>query len=625
MKLYNNSMISVTGISQIPVLTLFLILLLFSMPVEIAIGQDPSMNWDKPAADLQNTNYNPQTAINKDNVDKLVLKWIYQVPEDPYKLSFIAPSLGLQTAPLVVHGIVYLETFYNRVIALNAETGAEVWRYQVNVTEFLDEDWWCGRRDSAGECIWGVLSQKSLLYHDGLIYFMASDCRVIGLDATDGTEKFLIKDVCKDIPGNTGAYFGEHAPIIVDNILIARPSTQDGGGRGFVSAYDLQTKELLWRWFSVPPSGGDPDWDFKDAAKGNIDPFEGDWGTTDYIGGGAVWTLIAADQQTRMIYFSTGSVPGLYDAALRPGPNLYASSIIGLDLDTGELVWYYSVAPHDINDHEVGWSVMLIDANIMGEQKQVVVAGSKTDHVYVLDSMTGVPVYDPIKLTQPAFNVINDNAGNDADLFASQESLVGKSFCPGGNGGIEHPPAFHDNVLFVASQKVCWTVAKGPVDYKGKDLDGFLYSAAPGEKQNSTLFAIDISDGSIKWLFEMPNRYQSSGVTVTGDVVYAVDRASVLYALDADTGELLRRVQWGGLGAGSVTVGATARGEVMLFVPSGGGQIATNTPGIIAAFALPDNGQSDLGLVGNSTETILILVALLTTGIAIYTVIRSRK
>ena len=123
----------------------------------------------------------------------------------------------------------------------------------------------------------------------------------------------------------------------------------------------------------------------------------------------------------------------------------------------------------------------------------------------------------------------------------------------------------------------------------------------------------------------MPNRYQSSGVTVTGDVVYAVDRASVLYALDADTGELLRRVQWGGLGAGSVTVGATARGEVMLFVPSGGGQVATNTPGIIAAFALPDNGQSDLGLVGDSTETLLILVALLTTGIAIYTVIRSRK
>ena len=166
---------------------------------------------------------------------------------------------------------------------------------------------------------------------------------------------------------------------------------------------------MLWRWFSVPPSGGDPDWDFKDADKGNIEPFEGDWGTTDYIGGGAVWTLIAADQQTRMIYFSTGSVPGLYDAALRPGPNLYASSLIGLDLDTGELVWYYAVAPHDINDHEVGWSVMLIDANIMGEQKQVVVAGSKTDHVYVLDLIISIKVKAYISIISQGFHSYASN------------------------------------------------------------------------------------------------------------------------------------------------------------------------------------------------------------------------
>jgi len=195
-----------------------------------AESQDPSLNWIHPAIDLQNTNFSPQTVITKDNINALELRWIYQVPEDPFKIPFVAPSLGLQTPPLLVSGIAYITPFYNRVIALNAESGAEVWRYQVNVTEFLDEEWW-----------WPVLSQKGLNYHEGVIYMMASDCRIIGLDAVNGEELFVIRDVCKDVPGNTGFYFGEHAPLIFDDLIIARASTQDGGGRGFVVAYDLNS------------------------------------------------------------------------------------------------------------------------------------------------------------------------------------------------------------------------------------------------------------------------------------------------------------------------------------------------------------------------------------------------
>ena len=284
---------------------LILILLIASIPA--VISQKPEFNWVSPAANLQNTNTHQQTSINNNNVDNLVLSWIYQVPEDPFKIPYVAPSLGLQTAPLIVNGIAYIATFYNRIIAINAETGAEVWQYQVNVMEFVDEEWW-----------WPVLSQKSITYHEGVIYFMASDCRVISLDAINGEEIFVIKDVCKDVEGNTGLYFGEHSPIIFDNLLIARPSVQDGGGRGFVVAYDVNTQKEIWRWFSIPPSGGDPDWDFKDADKGNIKPYRNDWGDSDLIGGGAVWSMFAIDEDTRTLYFSTGSSSGVFDAALRP-------------------------------------------------------------------------------------------------------------------------------------------------------------------------------------------------------------------------------------------------------------------------------------------------------------------
>ena len=581
-----------------------------------AQSQDASLNWIHPAIDLQNTNFSPQTVITKDNINALELRWIYQVPEDPFKIPFVAPSLGLQTPPLLVSGIAYITPFYNRVIALNAESGAEVWRYQVNVTEFLDEEWW-----------WPVLSQKGLNYHEGVIYMMASDCRIIGLDAVNGEELFVIRDVCKDVPGNTGFYFGEHAPLIFDDLIIARASTQDGGGRGFVVAYDLNSHDEVWRWFSAPPAGGDPEWDFADAHKGNIDPFRGDWGDTDLIGGAAIWSLIAVDEDTRIIYFATGSVPGVFDAALRPGPNLYASSIVALNADTGDMVWYYAIAPHDINDHETGWSVILADANIGNERRKVIIAGSKTDYLYVLDAANGEPVYDPLKLGQPSFNVPNDNAGNNADLTISQRTLVGKIFCPGGNGGMEHPPAFADNTIYVATQRVCWTLVEGPVNYKGKDIDGFIYGASTGERQNSTLYAIDVSDGSIKWTFEMPNRYQSAGITVSGGVVYAVDRASVWYALDQETGTMLRRSQFGGLGAGTVTLGATARGEMMLFLPAGGGQVAANTPGILVAFGLPEgvSGNSGPNIVGSPTELVSIAVAATAAIVAVVVVLRSRR
>ena len=591
---------------------LVLMILMASMPTIVA--QELVFNWLKPAVNDHNTNFHPQNSINRDNVKNLVLSWIYQVPEDPFKIPYVAPSLGLQTAPLVVSGIVYFTTFYNRVIALNAETGAEIWKYQVDVMEFVDEEWW-----------WPVLSQKSITYENGTIYFMASDCRIIALDALDGSEVFVIPDVCKNVEGNTGFYFGEHAPLIFENLLIARPSVQDGGGRGFVVAYDLDTLKEVWRWFSVPPVGGDPKWDFKDGDKGNIKPFEGDWGETDLIGGGAVWSLITMDEETRTIYFSTGSSPGVIDAALRPGPNLYASSIIALDVDTGKMKWYHQIAPHDINDHEIGWSVILGEIEIAGQRKKAIMAGSKTDHVFVLDALSGKLIHEPLRLGNQAFNVPNDNAGNNADLKISQKTLVGKTFCPGGNGGIEHAGAFASNTLYYVSQKVCWTVTEGPVNYKGKDMQGFIYGAAAGERQNATMFAIDVSDMSIKWVFEMPNRYQSSGVTVSGGVIYAVDRASVMYAIDQETGKEIRRIQWGGLGAGSITLGATARGDMMLFIPSGGGQVAANTPGIIAAFKLPEGATDSSAIIGTTNEIILLLIALIIVISAIYIVFKIRR
>lgn len=600
-------------------LTIFVVAMVTSSPIAYS-QQQTGFNWFYPAYDNHNSNFNPQNVINKDNINRLELKWLFQVPEDPFKIPYVAPSLGLQTSPLIVNGLLYISTYYNRIIALNLETGSEVWQYQVNVSAFEGKKHW-----------WPVLSQKDLHYQDGTLYMMASDCTVYAFDAQTGEVQWTIPDTCVNIPGNTGRYFGEHAPVVFKDKLLVRLSTQEGGGRGFLSAYDLKTRNLLWRWYSVPPAGGDPNWHL-DAVKGNINPYPGDWGTSDLIGGGALWTLMALDEEDNAVYFGTGSSPDSFDAALRPGPNLFADSIVSIDLNTGQLRWYYQTNTHAMHGHEPGWSTMLANIQIDGQMKKVVVAATKNDHIYVLDAKTGKPVYEPIKIGKPYENIINDNAGNSADMTASQKQLLGKIWCPGVNGGVEHPPSFDGKILYVATQRVCGQILTGPVTYKGKIMDGFVYGSAPGARQNSSLFAIDLSSRKIKWVFEMPNRYQSASIVTSGGVVYAIDRAGYMYALNAETGQLLKRWSWGGLGAAGVTIGATARGQMYLLAPSGGGQVGTNSAGVIVAFALPngvspgtspspDQGLSVIGDIGLMAIAIVAVVIVL----AIVMMMNSRK
>src|SRR2546422_4453587 len=134
---------------------------------------------------------------------------------------------------------------------------------------------------------------------------MASDTSLYAFEAVSGQVKFVIPDTGKNIPGNTGYYYGEKAPLIYKNLLIVRGSTTDYGGRGYVAAYDLSTQKLVWSWYSVPPAGGQPNWD-NYSSLGNVQAYQSDWGTTNYVGGGAAWGLMAVDNLKGVLYFLTG-------------------------------------------------------------------------------------------------------------------------------------------------------------------------------------------------------------------------------------------------------------------------------------------------------------------------------
>ena len=576
-------------------------------------------NWRYPAFDQRNSGYNPQTIVNKDNINSLELRWIFQVPGyfeglkglEGYENPHI--PTGIQTVPLSVNGIVYFAADYNRLFAIRAEDKALLWKFTVPVGTFENEKWWSR-----------TLAQHSISYHDDTVWMLASDCTVYGLEPFTGEVKVTIPDTCKDVEGNTGVYFGSFSPLIFKNVLITGPSGGIGE-RGFVAAYDINTGKLLWRWFSIPPSGGDVDWDEKTgASKGNMRAYKGDWGGNDLIGGGSVWSLIALDEDSGTIYFPTSGPTPDYDAAQRPGPNLYASSIVALDVMTGQMKWYYQLNPHDINQHESRWSVILADINMQGSMRKVVVAAAKSNYVYVLDANTGQLVYDPVKVGPASKNVLNSNSGNNADLNLSQKSLLGKEVCPGFLGGIDAAPAFAYQTVFVASQTFCTSVEERTTPYKGKAIEGLEHLTSSRASGESSLYAIDASNGKIKWVFNIPNRQQYAAVTVSGGIVFIPDRQGNVYAVDQKDGRLLRKWDFGGLGGAGVSIGATARGEMMLFMASGGsGEVGTRTTGIVTAFGLPRGstsaapsdlfGPNSLGLLGFGIAVASLAYALVLT------------
>jgi len=560
-------------------------------------------NWPASNYDFQNTNYDPQNVINAGNVGSLRPNWIYQIPVNPYSIPGAPPALGIETQPLIVNGIVYVATPYNRIIALSSSTGNLIWQYQVNMTKFIGEPWWAGAYVISG-----------LSVYNGTAYMMSSDTTVYAFNALNGTVEWTLPDVAKNISGNSGTYYGEKAPILVGDNLIVRASTTDYGGRGFVAAYNINTRTQSWIWYSTPPSTGDPNWDADQCqapCHGNIAPYPNDWGATsqeqNYAGGGAAWGLIAVDDSNGVLYFSTGHPADGYNAALRPGPNLFTDSIVALNSTNGNMLWYYQFTSHDIAEHEGGWSVTLANITVGGQVRHAVIQGAKNNDVYVLDANTGNLIYNPIAVGAKPINNINDGLTSTANLTVSQAAFGNNhEICPGPDGGIEMGPAVANNTLYVVSQNACGLMYGGPYHYKGQTISGFIYGDDPAATQNSTLYAINLSNGQQIWHDNMPNRYQGASAVVSGGVVYTIDRGGVIYEYGQQSGTLINSFNLGGLGAAGVALAENLGGQMQLFAAAGGGDLPNPTPGLLAAYGLPP-GSSSSGSQTSSTSTTLII------------------
>ncbi len=317
-------------------------------------------NWLSHGRTYNEQRFSPLKAINDENVNQVALAWYYSLDT----------RRGQEATPLVVDGVMYFTTAWSKVISLDAASGVRRWEYDPKVPP----EW------AVNACCDVV--NRGVAAWKGKVFVGTLDGRLIALDTAIG--KPVWETLTID-PKMRYAITG--APRVVKGKVIIGNGGAEMGVRGYVSAYDAETGNLVWRFYTVP---GDPSKPFESpflekAAK----TWSGEWWKNG--GGGTVWDAMAYDPQLDLLYIGSGNADPWARRIrnARAQDNLLASSIIALRPDTGEYVWHYQENPGDEWDYDSAEQIILADLRIDGQLRQVLLHAPKNGFFYVLDRATG--------------------------------------------------------------------------------------------------------------------------------------------------------------------------------------------------------------------------------------------
>jgi len=322
-----------------------------------------SKDWPTIGLDYAETRFSKLDQINTDNVKKLGLVWSYSLDS----------SRGVEATPLVVDGIMYVTGPWSIVHAVDARTGKKIWTFDPGA---LREEGYKGCCD--------VVNRGVALYK-GKVFVGVYDGRLVALDAATG-QKVWEKDTVID---HSHSYTITGAPRVAKDKVVIGNGGAEYGVRGYVTAYDAETGNQAWRWFTVP---GDPSKPYEDesmaAAAKTWDPAGKYWVNG---GGGTPWDTITYDPDLNTVYIGTGNGAPWNRNVRSPagGNNLYLASIVALDADTGKYKWHYQETPGDSWDYTSTQPMILADITIDGAPRKVILHAPKNGFFFVIDRTNG--------------------------------------------------------------------------------------------------------------------------------------------------------------------------------------------------------------------------------------------
>ena len=535
-------------------------------------------NWPRSHGGFSSMRFSSLKKINKDNINKLKLAWIYNSRDG---------KKGIQANPIIYDGLVYVPTPGNHIVCLDGVTGKEIWKYKV------EKGYNAAKR--------GLLIFKDKKKNTLKLYF-TNDDQLISLNAKNGQpiksfgKNGIIKIGSSPIP-----------PVIIDDKLVVatfRPS---------IEVYDVNTGKLYWKYYLR---------DSKEKTKNNKD-----------FRGGNPWGGISADPLSGTVFLTTGNPRPNYVGVLRPGNNLFANSVIAFDIRQKKKIWHFQETCHDIWNFDIPSPPILTTINKYGKRIDVVVAVTKLGNTLILDQYTGEPIFDyqmklaptsnlpgektcayqpALKLPEPfARNVfskedvtnISESSKNyvlslikDSTYgFFKTHELNKDTIEYNMNGGAQWTGASIDpykNIMYVTANNIAWKVGVKPhsskLEFQYTDKRGILLKDSegyPGVKPPwGTLTALNLNTGKIKWQIplghyeELKNKgiitgtenYGGATATLGGLVFAAGTIDKFVRAFDTLNGEELWSYKLPYIGSAPPS-SYEINGEQYIIIPASGG------------------------------------------------------
>ena len=484
-------------------------------------------NWLATGRTFDEQRHSPLTQISTENIDDLGLAWYWDT----------GTKRGLESTPIVVDGVMFNSGTWSVVWAHDAKTGELLWEYDPEVPRSWGR-YACCDVVNRGVAVW-----------KGKVYVGTIDGRLIALDAASGEPVWDVKTILPNRP-----YTITGAPRIVKDKVIIGNGGAEYGVRGYITAYDTETGEEQWRFYTVP---GNPDDGFetKDMEEAAATWRGGKW--WEVGGGGTVWDSMAYDPELNLLYIGTGngSPWNRYIRSPGGGDNLYLSSMVAINPDTGLKVWHYQTTPGDTWDYTAVQHMILADIEIQGEMRKVIMQAPKNGFFYVLDRTNGdfisAEAYVPVTWATHIDQETGRPVENPEAHYANEQ----KRIKPGPLGGHNwHPMTYHPGtgLVYIPALDLRFDFAQdNAFKHSPKDWNlgvDFKNQAPPPTAEENIdnlqnikgfLTAWDPVTQKEVWRVQHATAWNGGLLSTAGNLIFQGRADGQFAAYTADTGELV--------------------------------------------------------------------------------------
>ena len=461
------------------------------------LKKPPTTSWPTYNGDYSGRRFSTLDQINSSNVQQLSLAWASR-----YTSTNAATGVVIKSMPLLVNGILYLSS-PNNVWAVDAHSGREIWHYTYP--------------PNTGSTI----GNRGVAMYENWLFVEVPDSHLVSLDAATGKERWKV-----EIANPKLDYTSTVAPIVVGNHILVGIGGDHLDNPGFLESRDPETGALQWKWFSTPRNG-----------EPGIETWPDEYASAH--GTGQTWIPGTYDPELNLYYLGTGNPNPVMAEKSRKGDNLYTCTIVAINPDTGKLVWHYQVSPHDVHDWDASQTPVLVDGEIDGKPRKLLVQAARNGYFFVLDRTNGQHI-----LTKPLIDTLNWAKGLNANGQpipdpAKFPATDGVLVSPSSNGATNWPPPSFDpetGLFYVGTNRPYSMFFLTDTDPRPEGWGG-LDSAVGND--GGALLAIDYKTGNIAWRHDWPSGSGVVAMLTTAGKLLFTSNGNNFIAFDPRNGKIL--------------------------------------------------------------------------------------